>query len=563
MKKGFTLVELLAVIIILAIILAIAIPGISNIVSTLRKAAFESDAKLIIKGISYLQLNNENYNVSSINETNLKDLTGVGADNYNTLSVSKVNGEIKVIIVGKNKWDDLVAYGTSDDIKVVDSSDFTGFADNSGASEPELANNMIPIMYYNGNWVKADKDNLVDTYSWYDYTTKKWANAVTVKSSTLETYKNGEIGTTIVDEEDILTYLVWIPRYKYAIPADTEERSINIAFENSLTSKSSGTAIDTNYRTHPAFTFGEKELNGFWVGKFETTGTTNVITVKPNLESLRGQTVSTLYTAIGNMKSGGNLYSFSSNEVDTHMMKNDEWGAVAYLSKSVYGLNSEIYKNNSSSYYTGRSGGNVGGSQIKPNGTNEYIGTGFYTYDGKCATTTAIVSDKDPNNKPLDPNCTVVGNTISDKSLAYNASTTGNIYGIYDMSGGLWEYVMGNYNNYSGYSSGVNSGFNGPNGGDGSTVTGGLDFPTEQYYNKYTTSVETTACNGGICYGHALSETSGWYGDYATMVSANYPWFIRGGAYYYTANAGAFGFDDGHGYAVSNLSARVVVALRL
>jgi len=329
-----------------------------------------------------------------------------------------------------------------------------------------------------------------------------------------------------------------------------------------LTPKSSGTAIDTDYRTHPAFAFGNKKLNGFWVGKFETTGTigtTNVITVKPNLESLGSQTVSTLYTAIGNMKSGGNLYSFSSNEVDTHMMKNDEWGAVAYLSKSVYGLNSEIYKNNSSSYYTGRSGGNVGGSQIKPNGTNEYIGTGFYTYDGKCATTTAIVSDKDPNNKPLDPNCTVVGNTISDKSLAYNASTTGNIYGIYDMSGGLWEYVMGNYNNYSGYSSTYNSGFNGPNGYDGTTVTAGLSFPSSQYYNLYTTPNVSTACNGGICYGHALSETSGWYGDYAGMVNANYPWFVRGGHCIGTASVGAFNFNYGSGGAYG--SVRVVVAL--
>ena len=28
-------------------------------------------------------------------------------------------------------------------------------------------------------------------------------------------------------------------------------------------------------------------------------------------------------------------------------------------------------------------------------------------------------------------------------SIGYTASTTGNITGIYDMSGGAWEYVMG------------------------------------------------------------------------------------------------------------------------
>jgi type IV pilus assembly protein PilA len=54
MKKGFTLVELLAVIVILAVILAIAIPGISSVISNASKSAFESDAKMVIKGISYL-----------------------------------------------------------------------------------------------------------------------------------------------------------------------------------------------------------------------------------------------------------------------------------------------------------------------------------------------------------------------------------------------------------------------------------------------------------------------------------------------------------------------------
>ena len=52
-RKGFTLVELLAVIVILAIILAIAIPGITGIISNAKVSAFESDAKMIITGIEY------------------------------------------------------------------------------------------------------------------------------------------------------------------------------------------------------------------------------------------------------------------------------------------------------------------------------------------------------------------------------------------------------------------------------------------------------------------------------------------------------------------------------
>jgi type II secretory pathway pseudopilin PulG len=44
---------LLAVIVILAIILAIAVPSISGIINSARKGAFESDAKMIVTGIEY------------------------------------------------------------------------------------------------------------------------------------------------------------------------------------------------------------------------------------------------------------------------------------------------------------------------------------------------------------------------------------------------------------------------------------------------------------------------------------------------------------------------------
>ena len=56
--------------------------------------------------------------------------------------------------------------------------------DTSGASVPVLASNMIPVYYDGTTWRKADGTNSRETYKWYDYTNKMWANAVTVKSST-------------------------------------------------------------------------------------------------------------------------------------------------------------------------------------------------------------------------------------------------------------------------------------------------------------------------------------------------------------------------------------------
>ncbi len=55
-KKGFTLVELLAVIVILAIILAIAVPSISSMITNSKKSSFEANVKMIITGISYQML---------------------------------------------------------------------------------------------------------------------------------------------------------------------------------------------------------------------------------------------------------------------------------------------------------------------------------------------------------------------------------------------------------------------------------------------------------------------------------------------------------------------------
>lgn len=56
MLRVFTLVELLAVIVILAIILAIAIPGIGNIINTAKRGALESDAKMLLKALDFQQM---------------------------------------------------------------------------------------------------------------------------------------------------------------------------------------------------------------------------------------------------------------------------------------------------------------------------------------------------------------------------------------------------------------------------------------------------------------------------------------------------------------------------
>ena len=426
------------------------------------------------------------------------------------------------------------------------------YVDNSGANAPELATNMIPIKYDGTNWVYA---NIKE--EWYDYEAQEWANAVVLNSGVRKSVGD------IISEDEIALWYVWIPRYKYQLfnvnNGSVSEQLINIEFEIGTSSTGTVSCTDAinqtdsegnliseictnaengNWYTHPAFTFGNEKLTGFWIGKFEVSGTTDEITIKPNVSSLRNTTVSEFFTAIRNISTAYNLNG------DSHMMKSMEWGAVAYLSHSKYGIGEEIYINNSSGFYTGRSGGGVGGSNLteaeqypsESVSSNTYNNNGYYTYDGK-------IINYDGS----------IGDYASDRSLGTKASTTGNIYGVYDMAGCSWEYVMGNmvdstgafYTNGSGFSS----------------------APEDKYYDKYTYDTDNETHGRGKL-GDATKETlstfgsndgGSWYGDFSHLVRSTGNWINRGSNHYYSYDAGAFSFGGNSGLGFDYLSTRAVL----
>ena len=371
-------------------------------------------------------------------------------------------------------------------------------------ADPELKDNLVPVVINNDGTVKK-----ADLYSeWYNYTNKTWANAVLLNSN--DTYSEGDI----IEESDIKAYYVWIPRYKYQIfydgVNDTSKQLINITFESKDTIKSISTTKN-EWLTHPAFTFGDDELNGIWVGKFELTGDTTNPTIKPNITSLRNQNVSTLFATTQKLSA------------NTAMLKNIEWGAIAYLTTSIYGQGlTEVRINNSSTFTTG------------------------------CAA--SVENDSAYNG------CENAYNT----SIGYLASTTGNISGIYDMSGGAWENVMGVMEDSlesnipsSGRDTTYNSGFTGKTTGTVVNITG-VPFPKSKYYDIYKYGI-SSGDNTRYHLGDATTETKDWNSDYVYFIYSLAPSFIRGGYYNSGSTAGVFAFNITGGHAVNTNSTRAVL----
>ena len=343
-----------------------------------------------------------------------------------------------------------------------------------GVNTPKLGSGMTPIKWNGSSWVNttgSDKE-------WYDYTSKKWANAKTSDGS----------------------MWVWIPRYAYSITSGYHSSSagnIDVEFMKGLTNETSTGRKSFNnasgqgkWNIHPAFNYGQT-VSGIWVAKFEASNSGGKIKVEPGVQSWRSITVNDIYT---------NCLNYNKT-LNSHMMKNDEWGAVAYLSKSKYGKNAEVDINSDSSYYTGGGSGNA------------YV--------------------------------TNVGQ-----------STTGTVHGVYDMSGGAWEYVAAYVNN--GNSNLTNYGSSLVN-GDAKTKNvyskGSSDSRDNNYSansGKYGDAVYETSANGN-------SSSSSWYGDCSNFPYTSGPFFERGGNYNNGTGAGVFYFSNSNGISYGGDSFRPVL----
>lgn len=385
-------------------------------------------------------------------------------------------------------------------------------ADSQSACQVDIDANMIPIRYDGNNsdgsarWLTVSNDEVKNNKGiWYNYEAKQWANAVTVESSKLSTYKNKS--GVVVNNNDVKGYWVYIPRYAYEVmrPNATDrvvaEQNFDIRFETTDSPKKTpaascnilqptisqmwqgGTQVDnasstnsnilakdyrtecypnsrdypgddvdlsngkTTWSTHPAFTWGNTDLNGIWIGKFEMTGSRTNPTVKPNEHANINEDIGVLYTMAKSIgyndpnNTGGNPVSgLTTNKhglsasTKSHMVRNSDWGAAVYLTASVYGAGYNGVMPNVA--VTTSSDADNQSADFGITGCGPSSSSSMANYSDGAGLNSSVVSSLTA--------CSANKERAYNGSIGTHASTTGNVYGVYDMSGGAFEYVMGN-----------------------------------------------------------------------------------------------------------------------
>ena len=457
-------------------------------------------------------------------------------------------------------------------------------------NKPKLMTGMTAIKFNEpAGDEKAKEGSTVKTTdtdaAWYDYDAKKWANAQTQDGS----------------------MWVWIPRFAYKVNSSTKTFDVVFLKDTTNTYLDNGTEKDAEkegYIVHPAFknesSTGyenggwDKELTGIWVSKFEagyatsngnsapkkassvnysqtsvwasgyeTGGQDGSLPARNWIDGVYGNTKTSIkyptfqglaysmnYTNHNDafnisraLTESGNIYGLSSTATDSHLMKNSEWGAVAYLAQSKYGLNgTNIYINNA----------NLRNSQ-----TSAYAITG-------CAGETEDAAElgvkiDNSTKKPVSTDNTKKIYTWTQKS-GTKASTTGTIYGVYDMSGGTWERTAGLVNNenenLATYGQSLLNALN--NGKSSKYVT---VYPHNASVDKNGANIDTAStanwkANTKI-YGDGIRETStagtgktSWYTDYSYFPAVNDPFSERGGNFWDGEGAGLFYFGRNNGGSV-------------
>ncbi|MFR2533741.1 MAG: hypothetical protein ACLS95_00650 [Clostridia bacterium] len=476
-----------------------------------------------------------------------------------------------------------------------------------GVNKPRLAEGMKAIKFTNPSESakgEVQESNENDT-EWYDYNSKKWANSQT---------EDGSMWVWIpryaYKVNDNQTFDI-----KFLIGTTDNYYDENGQIQKAKRCNNVDEEIDTSigYTVHPAFTDEtaisyrnggwDKELTGIWVAKFEAgyASGNNSAVVKASsvnysesnawvravergqnndgneparnwLDGIYGSTNTAIkyptfqgttysmnyinhndaYNIAKAMTENGNIYGLNSR-TDSHLMKNSEWGAVAYLSQSQYGLNgTDIAINNVNL--------NSGGV-ARTNTTGKSGVDSVYAVTG-CTTGTNNAVEKVTTIANIN---STTANTAVDGVYTWNqlngtkASSSGTLYGVYDLSGGTWERTASYIANENGNLKNFGNSITYDNANlklNSSKYT--TAYPFDTITDNLSITSNDTNLNTAITnnykkntkiYGDGIYETStagigttSWYGDLSYYLGLDYPFSVRGGALLDNTGAGLFSF---------------------
>lgn len=301
---------------------------------------------------------------------------------------------------------------------------------------------------------------------------------------------------------------VWIPRYAYKI----SNKTIDIIFlENTKNSSNS------EYIVAPVFTNNvdaggwDSEIPGFWVAKVEAGKEDEELVFKGNVYSYNNITIGDAYSLCKNL---------SNKSSDSHLIKSSEWGAVAYLAISSYGRN---------------------GIEVSSNNT-------LVTLDGE--DTTSVTA----GGNGVDA---LASNSSEALQNNKNQSTTGNVYGVYDMAGGLWERVAAYINNGN-----ANLIKNGQSLLEDGTTDKSNKYKIVYNHDKNSDTMESNYNLNQSFKGDAIFEISNqfgeknWFEDYSSFMFVNSPFLHRGGGTNKASGVGIFAYSNTPGQSAKVLGFR-------
>ena len=532
-------------------------------------------------------------------------------------------------------------------------------------NKPSLKTGMTPIYFEENSTTKMydAKTTTVGDSKWYDYDAKHWANAQTKDGSMWVWVPRFAYKVNSDTKTFNVVFLIGKTDYYYESEGKIKKAARATTDYTPDTSKEYTVHPAFTNESSIGFANGgwDSELTGIWVAKFEAGFATSNGNSTPNIKSTVKYTQGSVWAAYAESKvteqtgkfdgsikarnwldgeygntetkisypsfqgtsysmnyvnnkeafalcsvlnEDNNVYGLSS-DTDSHLMKNSEWGAAAYLGKSKYGLNTDDIYINNVNMNSGAESGATANDKKDGNGKYENPYLGVYAITGVESSKSAnedfvLISSIEQVNdadKRKSANIKVWNEVDGGKS-----STTGNVYGIFDMSGGLGErtadYITNKTtsnhtaygNSYNAYTSATKNKKAFVTDEKGNLLNASSKYATMYAYSPdekagtYSSDDYTaasilnynyakglqSATNGSkvnrVIYGSAIFETStagtsnsSWYNDCSYFPSLNTPFFIRGGIWSGGSGAGLFYFSRFDGAAISYHGFRAVL----